>query len=708
MSALNLREENDIAIVEWDLEGEKVNKLSSPVMMELRDVYEQLKNSTAKAIIHISKKDNIFIAGADIDEINKLNTKEDFKKVLKKSHDIFNSIEDLAIPSIAAINGACLGGGLEFAMSCDYRIASDDKATKLGLPETQLGIIPGFGGCIRLPRIIGLKESLGIILAGKSVDGKKAKRLGLVDDFVPKQILLEKALKLAEEIKQGQKGKRCAKYKAKSTGDYLLDSYMGRKVVFSQAAKGVNKLTKGFYPAPIMAIDVIKKTYRSSRRNKSLDIEMDGFCEVATTAVSKHLIGLFYQLESIKKQTGIASTDVMAKKVKSIGVLGAGVMGGGVAYVAADKGIKVRLKDINTGAISLGLKSAYDLWSKKVKRRRLTKSGLKQKLDLVSGGVDFSGFKNLDVVIEAIVENMDIKKSVIKETAEQCDPGCIIATNTSSLRVNEMALAHPNPKNFLGMHFFNPVNKMPLIEVIRGEHTSDEATATIFSLAKKMGKTPVVVKDGPGFLVNRLLLPLLSEGLFFLEEGGDIKQIDRVFTHEFGLPMGPYRLMDEVGLDVCIKVLKIFKDSFGERIQVSKLAEKIDLKKRLGKKNGLGFYTYDERGKEKEVDVSIYDELGLSSNRKSIDGKLLIERAIYLMVNETARAMFEDSIVDRPEQVDLAMIMGTGFPPFRGGLLKYADEVGLNVIVEKLHQFEKDYGVRYAVAASLKNKDSFY
>jgi 3-hydroxyacyl-CoA dehydrogenase/enoyl-CoA hydratase/3-hydroxybutyryl-CoA epimerase len=393
-------------------------------------------------------------------------------------------------------------------------------------------------------------------------------------------------------------------------------------------------------------------------------------------------------------------------------VLGAGTMGGGIGQLAADKGITVRMKDISLEALAIGFKAASSIWSRKVKRRRMDKFEFKQKMDRMSGGLDYAGFGRTDLVVEAIVEDMNIKKKVIAETLKHMKDDAIMATNTSSLSVNEMAEAHPNPKNFVGMHFFNPVHKMPLVEVIRGKDTSDDVVATTFKLAKDMGKYPVVVNDGPGFLVNRLLLPWLAEALFLLDDGMDVVKVDKMYTHTFGMPMGPYRLMDEVGLDVCVKVLKIFKAAFPDRIETSNLVNKFAESKRLGKKNGIGFYKYDSKGKQLDFDPTIYKEFELKTPTNPLKEKECIERGMFTMVNEASRALLEDQIVQTPEEVDLAMIMGTGFPPFRGGLLKYADKTGLKSIVSELEVYESKYGKRFAPAKSLishaQNGKTFY
>lgn len=701
--SLRIVPKGDIALLEFDLVGEKVNKLSSPVMMRLKEVVAELGRSNYKAVVLVSRKPKIFIAGADIEEIKRINSKEEFSKVLVQAHEIFNALEDLPMITIAAISGACLGGGCELVLSMDYRICSDSPDTKIGLPEVKLGIIPGFGGCVRLPRTVGLPNSLDIILAGKAVDGRKAEKIGLVDANVPAGQLEAYAMKFArEKIDAGGK-KRRKVYKPAGAMMKFMHSFAGKPIVFSQARKTVMKESKGFYPAPLTALDVVSKTYGMSHRERALQIEADAFVEVATTAVSKNLIDLFFMMEAIKKQSGVEGKEVKPHKVEHMAVLGAGTMGGGIAQVAADRGIFVRMKDITNEALALGFKHASEIFSKFVKRKKITQHEFEAKMAKISGGLDYAGFKQMDVVVEAIVEDMNIKKKVISEVVKHVRSDAIIATNTSSLSVTEMAEAHPNPENFVGMHFFNPVDKMPLVEVIRGPKTSDEATATIFELSKKMGKTPVVVKDGPGFLVNRLLMPYLIETMFILQDGMAIETVDKYYTHKFGMPMGPFRLMDEVGLDVCYKVVKIFRKALGERIEIPKILDALHDSKRLGKKSGRGFYLYDDKGKQLSVDRSVYAELGLSAPTNPLTEKECIERGVFTMINEASLALIEDRIVNHPEEVDLAMIMGTGFPPFRGGLLKYADSIGTQTVAQELEVYAAKCGPRLKPSRPLEN-----
>ncbi len=676
-----------IAVVELDLVGEKVNKFSTPVMMRLKEVLEELAKSSYKAVIFKSNKPKIFIAGADIEEIQKMTKPEEYETAVKAGQDVISMVEDLPMVTIASVNGACMGGGTEFILACDYRISSDDKSTRIGLPEIQLGILPGFGGCIRLPRVVGLQASLDIILAGKAVNSKKAQKIGLVDKVVHPNLLDGFTLNWAQEIIAAGAQKRRKTYKPQGAMNVFLESALGRGIVFKKAREGVMKATKGHYPAPLEALSVIQRTYGMSDREGALKIEREGFCKLGPTEISKNLIHVFYLTEMVKKQNGVPGVQVTPRNVEAMGILGAGTMGGGIAYVAADKGIQVRMKDLNPDALGKGLKHASDLWMKLVKRKSIDQYQYKQKMDAVSVTTDYSGFKALDVVVEAIVEDMGIKQKVIGETAGYMRPDAIIATNTSSLSVTEMSKGHPRPEYFAGMHFFNPVNKMPLVEVIRGEKTSDETIATIYELSKKMGKMPVVVKDGPGFLVNRLLLPYMGEAAFLLQEGMNIETVDKAYVREFGMPMGPFELMDEVGLDVCLKVLKIFQKAFGARIELAACMEALGNSGRLGRKNGKGFYTYSEDGKRGAVDQTVYAALGLGAPTNPYDSKECIERGVFAMINECSRALADDKIVETPHEVDLAMIMGTGFPPFKGGLLKYADSIGSQYVADQLAEY---------------------
>ena len=660
------------------------------------------------------------MAGADINELKSIETKEDFEKAVKEGQNILNALEDLPVPVIAAIHGACAGGGCELALACDYRIASEALETKIGLPETKLGLIPGFGGCVRLPKLVGLQSALDVILAGKMLPAKKAFKIGLVDRIVHPAILEAQALKMAGELIAKGSKKPKKSFKARGFINKFLESPLGSFLVFSQAGKMTLKKTHGHYPALLAAMDVIKKTAGMVHRDQAMGIERKAFCKVAVTDVSKNLINLFFMMERVKKKTGLESLGENSGqgdfhpgdfKVSHLGVLGAGTMGGGIAHVAADKGFFVRLKDVNQKALARGFESARKIWDKNVKSRRMTHYELNEKMGRISGGLDYSGFKKADVVVEAIVEDMGVKKKMIQETIPCLKEDCIFTTNTSSLSVTEMSKAHPKPENFVGMHFFNPVHKMPLVEVIRGSDSGDRATFTVFQLAKKMGKIPVVVRDTPGFLVNRLLVPYMMEAVFYLQEGSSVERVDGIFVKKFGMPMGPFELMDSVGLDVCVKVSGIFKESLGERIHIPELLLKLEKTDRLGQKNNKGFYKY-EKGRKTEVDSLIYSDLNLSDPTNSLGEEEIVGRAMYNMVNEASLVLFEEKVVHCAEDLDLAMIMGTGFPPFRGGLLRWADKVGVDKIVSALRGFTTKYGKRFEPVSPLvqmaENKGLFF
>ena len=704
-----LIDRGEYAVLEFDMQNEKVNKLSRNVLEQLDLICDELAQSKYKAVVFISNKKHNFIVGADIKEIQNIQTESECAEILTQAHSILNKWESLKMMKIAVIHGHCLGGGCELILACDYRIASEDAL--IGLPEVKLGIFPGFGGCVRLPKLVGLGQALNIILTGRVLKAKQALRISLVDEVIPYDILKDQAI---VRVNQFLKAKKIFFPKKRQKGfitqfmNVLIESSLGRFFVFRAAKKQLLSKTKGFYPAPLAALNVIQSTFGLSI-DKALEIEKNAFCKVVITKEASYLIRLFYLLESVKTQTGVMS-EVEPRDILQVGVLGAGTMGGGISYLVADKNKPVRMKDISYNSLGAGFKYAQSLWQKKLKRRRITKYEMQHKMDLISGELGHLGFADKDLIIEAVVEKMDVKKQVIQEMAGVCKRDTIIATNTSSLSVNEMAKAHPFPENFLGLHFFNPVDKMPLVEVIRGEQTSDLAVATVFHFSKQMGKTPIVVKDGPGFLVNRLLLPWLAEALLLFEEGAKIETLDRYFTDIFGMPMGPLRLVDEVGIDVAVKVLKIFRKAYPDRVKISSVVESLEHSKLLGKKGKKGFYIYTRKGEK--PNNSLYGAFGIKGGAHAITEKESIERCLFAMINEASRVLLEDQIVKTAAEIDLAMIMGTGFPPFRGGLLRYADDIGISYIVSRLDEFKEQFGARFKAASPLKdmnaNGGSFY
>ncbi|MBY0369988.1 enoyl-CoA hydratase/isomerase family protein [bacterium] len=689
--SLTLEKRGPVAIIWFDQHQEKANKLSTPNMLRLFELFVEIeKDKKLGALVILSKKPSIFIAGADIAEIQKMAAGEATVEDLMKLQSVFTYLERLSIPSIAAINGACMGGGTELTLACDYRIATDAPETKMALPEVMLGVLPGWGGTQRMPRLIGLESALDLILTGRNVDGKKAKKMGLVDKVVPKELLETRALEWAAELAKSPR-------KAKKEGHASLLSRVpgGKWMIFDQARKGVMSKTKGHYPAPLKIIEVLKKTYGGDL-DAGLKVEAQAFTDLVRSPECKSLIGVFYLQERVKKDKGSATG--IAKEVHSAGVLGAGVMGGGIAQLFAAKNVRVRMKDINWDAIAKGFQAAQKIFYKQVQRKKMRKNEFDNAMARIEGSTSYAGFKGLDLVVEAVVENIDVKKAVFGELEKNTKPDAILATNTSSLSVGLIATGTTDPTRVVGMHFFNPVDKMPLVEVIRGKETSEDAVATVFQFSKKLGKTPIVVQDGPGFVVNRILAPYLNEAGFLLSEGVPPRKIDDVIAG-FGMPMGPCTLLDEVGLDVGVKVAKILYTAFGDRMKAPNIMEKAGQGNRYGKKTGKGIYLYP--GGEQKNDPELFARLGVKENASAVPDDKIVKRCIYAMINEAARCV-EDKLVRDVADIDIGMIFGTGFPPFRGGLLRYADSLGAEAIVGDLEVLQRMYGERFAPAPYLQ------
>ncbi|MGQ0560294.1 MAG: 3-hydroxyacyl-CoA dehydrogenase NAD-binding domain-containing protein [Gemmatimonadota bacterium] len=674
----------------------KLNVLSTEVMLRLNDLTGEIEDGALtgriKAVVIRSGKEASFIAGANIDEIAAITDPSEGARKAAMGQSVFTRISRLPIPTVAAVDGICLGGGTELILACTYRLASDRKETRIGLPEVQLGILPGFGGTTRLPRLIGLTNALPIMLTGKPVDAKKAQRIGLIDERVPAPILYAQAGKLARALAGGLRPKRARRALAARALD---DTAPGRALVLSKARKQVMKETRGNYPAPLRMLDILA-TILTSSIDAALELEARTVGELVVTPESKNLIHVFRLSEAARK----AAPAAPAREVSKIGVLGAGVMGGGIAQLLAYRGFAVRLKDIKPEAIALGLRHAQQAFDKSVERRRLERRAARSMMQRISPTLGYTGFGSADLVIEAVVERMDVKKSVLRET-EQHMKGGVLTSNTSSLSISELQSALQQPERFAGMHFFNPVERMPLVEIIRGAQTSDETVATVFAVARKLEKTPVIVGDGAGFLVNRILAPYLNDTGWLLSEGVAIQDVDRALL-DFGMPMGPFRLLDEVGFDVARHAAGVMFEAFGERMRPAPAMAALERTERLGRKNELGFYTY-ENGREKQVDESVYADLGSAARGKQLPPATIQERCVYAMVNEAARIL-ADGIVASPGDVDVGMIFGTGFPPFRGGLLKYADAVGLARIVDALDGYARELGSRFEAAPLLREK----
>jgi len=697
---------SNIAWLTFDYPEEKVNKFSQFVLRELSTVLDEVQaNSNIQCLVIQSAKKGIYIAGADVKEI--LGYFEDtsdaeveplVRKMVKGGVDTFNKLENLHCPSIAVIHGACMGGGLEMALACTYRIAIDDKKTSMALPETQLGIIPGWGGTQRLPKLVGLDQAMPMILGGSRKDARKAKKIKLVDEVILPEFKEEGVNKFIAKILNPESAKKVRKARIRKDLMHKISSTPpGKMYAFHLAEKGVMQKTNGKYPAPLAAIDLLKETYGKSLKS-GLARETEAFIKLTTkhTDIVKSLVNLFFVMEEVKKDPQVDEKVAKAVgdlKLDKAAVLGAGVMGGLISWLFSYRDVPVRVKDINWDAVSKGFGAAAEIYAGRVKRRRMAKSEANLKMHQITGTTDYSGFQDADIVVEAIVENMQVKKTVLAELEDHISKDAIIASNTSALSITEMQKDLKHPERFVGMHFFNPVNMMPLVEVIPGEKTSQETVAKMVAIVKKLGKTPVVVGDGAGFVVNRILIPSMNEGLTMLTEGIDMERIDKAITH-FGMPMGPFVLADEVGLDVASKVAHILEEAFGERMKSPSFVDQMVERGMLGKKVGKGFFIH--QGKNRSVNEKAKALLPNSAAKHGapISSDEIIARFVLVMLNEATRCM-EEKIIENPAYLDLAMITGTGFPPFRGGLLRYADAVGLKKIQEKMLELEKKYGARF-------------
>ncbi len=681
------RREDGIAVLTMDVPGESVNTLRAEFSTEINELLTEIKSdSSIKGLVIISGKKDSFIAGADIGMLDKCKTAEDAKTLSQQGHQVFFDLENLPFPVIAAIHGSCLGGGLELAMACHQRICSDDAKTALGLPEVQLGLLPGGGGTQRLPRLVGIASALDMMLTGKQLRPKQAKKLGIVSEVVPNSILLEAAIKLA---KSGHKKPKPVK---QSLVNRILEATpVGRNIMFDQAAKQVQRKTQGNYPAPNKIIDCVR-VGMSKGIHAGLEVEASHFSDLVMTKESAALRSLFFATTEMKKEAGEANSITVKKAV----VLGGGLMGGGIASVTSTKAkVPVRVKDINDQGLSNALSYAYKLLDKKVKRRHMTANVRDNTMALMTTTTEYKGVKDADIVVEAVFEDLSLKHQMVKDIERECNHDTIFASNTSSLPIGQIAEAAERPENVIGLHYFSPVDKMPLVEVIAHEKTSAETIATTVSFARKQGKTPIVVKDGAGFYVNRILALYMNEAAQVLLEGQRIEHLDKSLV-KFGFPVGPMTLLDEVGIDVGAKISPILEKELGERFVAPQAFDKLLDDGRKGRKNDKGFYLYGKQAKKgkKQVDESVYSLFGLTP-KPNKDAKKLSERCVVQMLNEAVRCL-DEGIIACPRDGDIGAIFGIGFPPFLGGPFRYMDELGAKALVGTLQKYQTQFGDRFA------------
>ena len=703
--------EDGIANMQYNAENESVNKFDAETNKQFAEVVTALeKADDVKGLIVTSSK-GVFIAGADITEFvgSFKNPENEIKDWVVNINDAFNRFEDLPFPKVAAINGAALGGGCEMTLVCEYRVMSD-KAI-IGLPETQLGIFPGFGGTVRSTRVIGIDNALELIATGTPKKPLDALKLGLVDATVPADDLQDAAIDLVKKCISGELDWQ-AKREEKLNPVKL--NQLEQAMAFN-SAKGMifAKANPKQYPAPAIAIETIEK-HVNLPRDKAIEVEAAGFAKAAKTPQAESLVGLFLNDQLVKKLAKQHSKK--AHEITEAAVLGAGIMGGGIAYQAASKGLPIIMKDIKSEQLDLGMGEASKLLGKMVERKKMTPAKMGETLSRIRPTLNYGDFAETDIVIEAVVENPNVKRAVLKEVEGLVKDDCILASNTSTISITYLAEALERPENFVGMHFFNPVHRMPLVEVIRGEKSSEEAIATTVALASKMGKVPVVVNDCPGFLVNRVLFPYFGAFDLLLKQGADFAHVDKVME-KFGWPMGPAYLMDVVGIDTGVHGAEVMAEGFPDRMKPSFKGsiQTMYEAKRLGQKNDVGFYKYelDRKGKKaKTVDPTAYDIISsvVTGEKREFDAQEIIDRMMLAFCNETVRCL-EDNIVATASEADMAMIMGVGFPPFRGGPARYIDQTGVAEYValcDKYAHLGKAYEAPQLLRDMAANNKKFY
>lgn len=702
--------QDDICIIEMNDPARSVNTLTMPMLEDMFDALPKiLATPNLKGVISTSSKPKCYAAGADINLFDTFKTKEDGENASREMHKIFALIANSHVPFVAAINGLCLGGGLELALACHYRVCANSPSVKFGLPEAQLGILPGGGGTQRLPRLIGIAKSLEMILTGKNIDAKKAYKIGLVDDCVPENQLFEKAFALCKS-KAGQPPRRLpdslgfghlSLNGGKDLQTVALESNpLGKSLIQKQSAKMIQKNTKGFYQAPFKALQAVMDG-TSMSLEKGLELEARLFGELVVTETSRSLVHIFHIMTASKKNPFPDDVQKEARRLfldgledgsTSVGVLGAGLMGSGIATVLADKNIRSVMIDQASAGLQKGLQSISTYFDDRFKKKRLKWFERDTKIAHVTPSLNFSSLKNSHIIVEAVFEELTIKEDVLKKCESLISTEkFIFATNTSSIPIERIAAHAKCPEHVIGMHFFSPVPKMPLVEIITHPKTDPRVSSAIFELASRMGKQIIMVNDGPGFYTTRILTFQIAEALNILSEGATIEAIDKALE-KFGMPVGPMTLMDEVGIDIGEHLIKILYEAFSDRLMLPKEEmEKLSQDGRKGRKSGKGFYIYKD-GKKGDPDPSIYQIF--TKPRKEFNLTEIAERCMFVFMNEAARCM-DDGVLKDPDHGDFGAIFGLGYPPFLGGPFFYAKRLGHENVKKKLLELSEKYGKRF-------------
>lgn len=690
-----------VEILVLDAPGEKVNKLTESLIQEFSDTLDQLEtDETIRGVLIISGKERNFIAGADIAMFQKRETSEEFTELSRLGQYILNRIENLNKTVVCGIHGSCMGGGTELALACDYRIVTDDPSTKIALPEVRLGLLPGMGGTQRLPALIGIQKALTYMLTGKNMYSYQAKKNGFADEVVYKYILEKAGIDAVQRLSAGQGDRSFVKKSRRSSGKYLVEKLVegnaaGRKIIFNQARKRAEKESKGNYPAPLKIIESVEYGYLHGLK-KGLIKESELFGQLAVTPESRALVQLFFDVKSAKENP--LANEV--RPVSRMAVIGAGLMGSGISEVSADNGFEVWLKDQTIEQALKGVNRVKQGFRKKVEKRivrEFEKDEKSGRVHPVAGNQDLT---KIDLVIEAVFEDLDLKRRIVREVEGSTAGDTIFATNTSSFPISRIAEGSRRPENIIGMHYFSPVQKMPLLEIIKTPETASWVTATAFDVGVRQGKTVIIVNDGPGFYTTRILSPYLNEALLLLEEGAFVEQIDQAIR-EFGFPVGPVALFDEVGMDVGAHVATTMREIFDKRgaRTSDKSVELVDHGYH-GRKNLKGFYKYEHSSaKKKEVNKEIYRFFG-GPERVSMEERHIQERIVLMMVNEAVHCL-QEGILESAVDGDLGAVLGLGFPPFLGGPFRYIDQVGASVVTDRLQRCRQNEGERFKPAEML-------
>lgn len=685
-------DDSGVATVWIDDPDASVNKISRETLDGFSEVLGYLEeHDDLTGVVFISAKEGSFIVGADLQMIEQFDNPSDVRRVSRRGHRLLWRMETLSLPTVAAIEGPCMGGGLEMILGCDYRIASTHDATKLALPEVQLGLLPGGGGTQYLPRLIGVQDALTLMLTGKNTYPRKARSLNLVDALIHSPGLHEAGKRAARQLANGNLS---VDRDSQSMGKRLLESNtVSRRVIYRQARRRAESRTNDNYPAPPRIVDAVR-TGMERGLDEGLDAEMRHFSELVFTPESRALVQLFFGKQSGEKNPLPDDT----QPVRTVGILGAGQMGAGIAEVTATNDVDVVLKD---QALDIAFRGKKQVWSSVEKSRKkgiINRFERDKATERVVPTASYAPMDHCDFVIEAVPEDLELKHQVLSDVAAVVPDDAILATNTSSIPIAKIAEAVDTPERVIGMHYFSPVADVPLVELITTEHTSDETLATAFDLALTQGKTVIVVNDGPGFYTTRILALYLNEALLLLEEGADVPTVDEIMR-SYGFPMGPFELLDFVGMDVAGKITDVMSDHLTlERVDISDSASRLAEAGLLGQKSNVGFYHYgpadDGDGKDrKDLNEDIYRNLGHTS-RSTPAPAIVRDRLTLMMVNEAVRCLEED-ILRSPTDGDVGAVFGLGFPPYLGGPFQYVDQQGPGQVVRRLRDLAYQYGSRF-------------